>query len=85
MRIEPCEEPLTDWSTCSGVEVDPKRQSGAPVFAGTRIPVNVVGTTSTTAAPQTRLTRYWKLSRHPRAIYLVIAHLHGTFSPLTRS
>ncbi len=35
-------EPLVDWSTCPGVEIDPKRQSGAPVFAGTRIPVSVV-------------------------------------------
>lgn len=31
-----------DWSECPGVEIDPNRQSGAPVFAGTRIPVNVV-------------------------------------------
>jgi uncharacterized protein (DUF433 family) len=31
-----------DWSDCPGVEIDPNRQSGAPVFAGTRIPVNVV-------------------------------------------
>jgi uncharacterized protein (DUF433 family) len=35
-------EPSTDWSSCPGVEIDPKRQSGTPVFAGTRIPVNVV-------------------------------------------
>jgi len=35
-------EPFIDWATCPGVEIDPKRQSGAPVFAGTRIPVNVV-------------------------------------------
>jgi uncharacterized protein (DUF433 family) len=35
-------KPLIDWSTCPGVEIDPKRQSGAPVFAGTRIPVTVV-------------------------------------------
>ena len=31
-----------DWRECPGVEIDPKRQSGAPVFAGTRIPINVV-------------------------------------------
>jgi uncharacterized protein (DUF433 family) len=31
-----------DWSKVPGVEIDPERQSGAPVFAGTRIPVNVV-------------------------------------------
>ena len=31
-----------DWSRVPGVEVDPERQSGAPVFAGTRIPVDVV-------------------------------------------
>ncbi len=29
-------------SNCPGVEVDPNRQSGSPVFTGTRIPVNVV-------------------------------------------
>ena len=31
-----------DWSKVPGVEIDPERQSGAPVFAGTRVPVNVV-------------------------------------------
>lgn len=31
-----------DWSKVPGVEIDPERQSGVPVFAGTRIPVNVV-------------------------------------------
>ncbi|MGH9770715.1 MAG: DUF433 domain-containing protein [Candidatus Acidiferrales bacterium] len=31
-----------DWSKCPGVEINPNRQSGAPVFAGTRIPVSVV-------------------------------------------
>ena len=31
-----------DWSKVPGVEIDPERQSGAPVFAGTRIPVDVV-------------------------------------------
>ena len=34
--------PSLDWSECAGVEIDPNRQSGEPVFAGTRIPVNVV-------------------------------------------
>ncbi len=31
-----------DWSECPGVERDPRRQSGEPVFAGTRTPVNVI-------------------------------------------
>jgi uncharacterized protein (DUF433 family) len=31
-----------EWSECPGVEIDRNRQSGAPVFAGTRIPVNVI-------------------------------------------
>ena len=31
-----------DWSKVGGVEIDPERQSGAPVFAGTRIPIDVV-------------------------------------------
>jgi uncharacterized protein (DUF433 family) len=31
-----------DWSKVAGVEIDSERQSGAPVFAGTRVPVNVV-------------------------------------------
>lgn len=31
-----------DWSKVPGVEIDPDKQSGAPVFAGTRVPVNVV-------------------------------------------
>jgi uncharacterized protein (DUF433 family) len=37
-----------DWSSVPstarprGVEIDPERQSGAPVFVGTRIPVDVV-------------------------------------------
>ncbi len=36
------EKKAIDWSKVPGVEVDPERQSGAPVFAGTRIPVDVV-------------------------------------------
>jgi uncharacterized protein (DUF433 family) len=31
-----------DWSTCPGVEIDPRRQSGAPIFSGTRVPIDVV-------------------------------------------
>jgi uncharacterized protein (DUF433 family) len=31
-----------DWSQVSGVEIDPDRQSGSPVFTGTWVPVNVV-------------------------------------------
>jgi uncharacterized protein (DUF433 family) len=31
--------PMIDWSTCSAVECDPARVSGAWVFRGTRIPV----------------------------------------------
>jgi uncharacterized protein (DUF433 family) len=31
-----------DWSKVPGVGIDPERQSGAPVFAGTRVAVNVV-------------------------------------------
>jgi uncharacterized protein (DUF433 family) len=42
MELNTMTEQLIDWSTCPGVEIDPKRQSGAPVFAGTRVPVNVV-------------------------------------------
>ncbi len=35
-------EPQIDWSNVPGIEIDPERQSGAPVFAGTRVPVNVI-------------------------------------------
>jgi len=31
-----------DWSRMPGVEIDPERQSGSPVFAGTRISVDAV-------------------------------------------
>ena len=31
-----------DWSRCPGVERVPGRQGGAPVFAGTRIPVEAI-------------------------------------------
>jgi uncharacterized protein (DUF433 family) len=31
-----------DWSHCPGVERVPGRQGGAPVFAGTRVPVEAV-------------------------------------------
>jgi len=31
-----------DWAKVAGVEIDPERQSGAPVFEGTRVPVSVV-------------------------------------------
>lgn len=30
---------MIDWSSCSAVERDPKRVSGAWVFRGTRVPV----------------------------------------------
>lgn len=30
---------MIDWSTCSAVEQDPARVSGAWVFRGTRVPV----------------------------------------------
>jgi hypothetical protein len=30
---------MFDWSTCSAVERDPERVSGAWVFCGTRVPV----------------------------------------------
>jgi uncharacterized protein (DUF433 family) len=30
---------MIDWSTCSAVESDPSRMSGAWVFRGTRVPV----------------------------------------------
>ena len=35
-------EPKVDWSNVPGIEIDPERQSGAPVFAGTRTPMDVV-------------------------------------------
>lgn len=31
-----------DWSECPIVEVDPEIQSGAPVLAGTRLPVSAI-------------------------------------------
>lgn len=31
--------PMIDWSSCSAVEKDPQRVSGAWVFRGTRVPV----------------------------------------------
>jgi uncharacterized protein (DUF433 family) len=31
--------PIMDWSTCSAVEQDEERVSGAWVFPGTRVPV----------------------------------------------
>lgn len=30
---------MIDWSSCSAVERDPERSSGAWVFSGTRVPV----------------------------------------------
>ena len=33
---------MIDWSTCSAVEQDPQRVSGAWVFRGTRIPVTAL-------------------------------------------
>src|SRR3954447_2787111 len=40
-RCSTIELPI-DWSKIPGIEIDPERQSGAPVFAGTRTPVDVV-------------------------------------------
>ena len=33
---------MIDWSSCSAVERDPQRVSGAWVFRGTRIPVSAL-------------------------------------------
>jgi len=33
---------MLDWSTCSAVERDPQRVSGAWVFRGTRVPVSAL-------------------------------------------
>jgi len=33
---------MLDWSSCSAVERDPQRVSGAWVFRGTRIPVSAL-------------------------------------------
>ena len=33
---------MLDWSSCSAVERDPERVSGAWVFRGTRIPVSAL-------------------------------------------
>jgi len=33
---------MIDWSTCSAVERDPERRSGAWVFRGTRVPVSAL-------------------------------------------
>lgn len=42
VKIGPMTKPYIDWSGCPGIEIDPNRQSGSPVFAGTRVPVSVV-------------------------------------------
>ncbi len=33
---------MIDWSSCSAVERDPQRMSGAWVFAGSRVPVTAL-------------------------------------------
>lgn len=33
---------MLDWSSCSAVERDPQRVSGAWVFRGTRVPVSAL-------------------------------------------
>ena len=33
---------MLDWSSCSAVERDPQRVSGARVFRGTRVPVSAL-------------------------------------------
>ena len=33
---------MIDWSTCSAIERDPDRVSGAWVFRGTRVPVSAL-------------------------------------------
>lgn len=53
---------MIDWSSCSALEQDPSRVSGAWVFRGTRVPVAAllvgrrlaVGVLSTTSWPRIR-------------------------------
>ncbi len=75
-----------DWSTCPGVEIDPKRQSGAPVFAGTRIPVDVVlnnihhGGTSEEIA---EILDNFPVTREQ--VELVLGYLHGKCEAVLRA
>ncbi len=78
-------DPLVDWSTCSGVEIDSQRQSGAPVFAGTRIPVNVVLNNihhGGTPGEINNILDNFPVTREQ--INLVLDHLQGKFTPLLR-
>ncbi len=54
-------EPI-DWSQCPGIEIDPTRQSGAPIFEGTRIPVDVVLNNVHEGARPRRSNRFSRIS-----------------------
>jgi uncharacterized protein (DUF433 family) len=66
-----------DWSNVAGIEIDPERQSGVPVFAGTRIPVNVVTNNihhGGTPAEIEEILENFDVSREQ--VQLVLAQLH---------
>jgi len=48
---------MIDWSTCSAVERDPDRVSGAWVFRGTRVPVSALFENLEDAIPLTEFVK----------------------------
>jgi uncharacterized protein (DUF433 family) len=77
---------FTDWSNCPGIEIDPRRQSGEPVFAGTRIPVNVVLNNihkGGTAEEIDEILQNFPVTREQ--VDLVLSHVKGKPVPLLRS
>ena len=50
---------MIDWSTCSAVERDPDRLSGAWVFRGTRVPVSALFENLEDGVPLTQFVEWF--------------------------
>jgi len=74
-----------NWATVPGVEIDPERQSGAPVFAGTRVPVSVVVNNihdGGTNAEITEILENFDVTREQVNVVLMTLRAHRNLNPL---
>ena len=71
---------MLDWTTCSAVDRNPGRVSGAWVFRGTRVPVSALFTNLESGATVEQFLEWFPgVSREQ--VNLVLQHAAGSLSP----
>jgi len=64
-----------DWSECPLVEVEPEIQSGAPVLAGTRLPVSAIVDNAEYGLSVAEISEQFEAS--PAQIEAILAYAKG--------